>query len=119
MRVPGEGSGGRPTLDIVEYAADLGKGSPAEPAAARRAGTRKEHTINPAAPRRALRAVLPLVALAAVAILAAPAYADPPPSGDGGDSGNRVAGAAGVAGGIDVTRSAWRCQSSVLSFCRL
>jgi hypothetical protein len=43
--------------------------------------------MNPATPRRALRAALPLVALAAVAILAAPAYADPPTSGAGGDSG--------------------------------
>jgi hypothetical protein len=44
--------------------------------------------MNPAIPSHALRAALPLVALAAVAILAAPAHADPPPSTEGGDAGN-------------------------------
>jgi hypothetical protein len=43
--------------------------------------------VNPTRGRPARRAVLPLLILAAVAALAAPAYADPPPSGDGGDSG--------------------------------
>src|ERR1041385_853674 len=43
--------------------------------------------MNPNTTRRGLRAVLPLAALAAVAVLAAPAYADPPNSGAGSESG--------------------------------